>query len=124
MSNKLVAINPSSSGIQASVEFLFLSEHKKLVNKNREIPKLHGCSLHLNTLFNAKLLALSAEHDPMLSFIVKTLQDKVDRINANSYFLNQFIRDLHEFDGLLYMDGNLHEAHPRHFMRPIQNSLA
>ena len=43
----------------------------------------------------------------MLSSIVKALQDKLDKINAKSHYLNQFIRDLHESDGLLYMDGKL-----------------
>ena len=49
-----------------------------------------------NTLFNAKLVALLIEQDQVLSSIVKALQDKEDKINANFHHLNQLIRDLHE----------------------------
>ena len=43
----------------------------------------------------------------MLNPIVKALQNKVETINANSPYFKQFTRDLHESDGLLYMDGKL-----------------
>ena len=85
--------------------------------------------MDLNTLFNAKLVALLTEDDEMLNPIVKALQKKVKNINANSRYLHQFSKDLHESDGLLYMDGKLvipftlrnalsktlHESHPSQF---------
>ena len=85
--------------------------------------------MDLNTLFNAKVVALLTEDDEMLNPIVKALQKKVKNINANSRYLHQFSKDLHESDGLLYMDGKLvipftlrnavlktlHESHPGHF---------
>ena len=91
--------------------------------------KLPDRPLDLNILFNAKLVALLTEDDPMLSPIVKALQNKVEKINANSPYFKHFTRDLHESDGLLYMDGklvipftlrnammkNLHETHPGQF---------
>ena len=65
----------------------------------------------------------------MLNPTVKALQNKVKSINANSRYLYQFSKDLHESDGLLYMDGKLvipftlrnavlktlHESHPGQF---------
>ena len=78
-------------------------------------------------MFNAELVALLTEKDPMSSPIVKALQNEVDKINANSHYLNKFIKDLHESDGLLNMDRKfiipltyavmktLHEAHPGQF---------
>ena len=89
-------INPSTSGIQISVELPILSEHERLVSKYRENLKLPERPLDLNTLFNAKLVALLNEEDPMLSPIVKALQDEEKKIRAIYFYLNQFIRDLHE----------------------------
>ena len=78
-------------------------------------------------MLNAELVALLTEKDPMSSPIVKALQNKLDKINANSHYLNKFIKDLHESDGLLNMDRKfvipltyavmktLHEAHPGQF---------
>ena len=64
MSNNQIVINPSTSGIQVTIDFPISSEHKKLVSKYRE-----------------------------------ALQNKVEKINANSHYLNQFTKDLHESDG-------------------------
>ena len=83
----------------------------------------------MNILFNAKLVALLTEDDPMLNPIVKALQNEVEKIKANSPYFKHFFRDLHESDGLLYMDGKLvipfslrnammkalHETHPGQF---------
>ena len=80
-------------------------------------------------LFNAKTVALLTEEDPMLIPIVKTLQNKVDKTSANSHYLNQIIKNLHESGGLLSTDGKLvtpftlrkavmktlHDAHPGPF---------
>ena len=91
--------------------------------------KLPDRPLDLNILFNAKLVALLTEDDPMLNPIVKALQNKVEKINANSPYFKHFSRDLHESDGLLYKDGKLvilftlrnalmktlHETHPGQF---------
>ena len=63
--------------------------------------------LDLNTLFVANLVALLTEGDPMWSPILKALQNKLETINANSPYFKHFTRDLHESDGLLYMDGKL-----------------
>ena len=63
--------------------------------------------MDLKTLFNADMVVLSTEEDPMLSPINKALQNKVDKINANSPYLNHFIRNLCESDGFLYIDGKL-----------------
>ena len=85
--------------------------------------------MDLNTLFKAKLVALLREDDEMLNPIVKALQNKVESINANSRYLYQFAKDLHESDGLLCMDGKLvilftlrnavlktlHDSHPGQF---------
>ena len=43
----------------------------------------------------------------MLSPIVEALQNKVDLIIANSHYVKQFFKEIHEFDGLLNMDGKL-----------------
>ena len=43
----------------------------------------------------------------MLSPIVEVIQNKVEKNHANSHYLKQFTKDLHESDGLLYMDGKL-----------------
>ena len=129
MSNNQIVVNPSTSGIQVSIDFQIPSEHKKLVTKFRENLKLPERPLDLNTLFNAKLVALLTEDDELLNPIVKALQNKVDNIKANSRYLHQFTKDLHESDGLLYMDGKLvipftlrnavlktlHESHPGQF---------
>ena len=91
--------------------------------------KLPDRPLDLNTLFDAKLVALLTEDDHMLSPIVETLQNKVVTINANSSYFKHFTRDLFESDGLFYMDGKLvilftlrnammktfHETHPGQF---------
>ena len=61
--------------------------------------------LDLDILFNVNLVALLSEKDPMLSPSVRALPNKLESINANSPYSHHFIRDLHEFDGLLYMDG-------------------
>ena len=129
MSNNQIAVNPSTSGIQVSTDFQISSEHKKLVTKYRENLKLPERPLDLNTLFNAKLVALLTEDDEMLNPIMKALQNKVKSINANSCYLYQFLKDLHKSEGLLYMDGKLvihftirnavlkilHESHPGQF---------
>ena len=128
-SNNQIVVNPSTSGIQVSIDFQISPEHKKLVTKLRENLKLPERPLDLNTLFNAKLVALLTEDDEMLNPIVEALQEKVENINANSRYLHQFSKDLHESDGLLYMDGKmvipftlrnavlktLHESHPGQF---------
>ena len=57
MSNNRIVLNPSTSGIQLSIDFQISSEHKKLVTKFRENLKLPEIPLDLNTLFNAKLVA-------------------------------------------------------------------
>ena len=129
MSNNQIVVNPSTSGIQVSIDFQISSEHKKLVTKFRENLKLPERPLDLNTLFNAKLVALLTEDNELLNPIVKALQKKVDNINANSRYLHQFSKELHESDGLFYMDGKLvipftlrnavlktlHESHPGQF---------
>ena len=129
MSNNQIVVNPSTSGIQVSIDFQISSEHKKLVTKFRESLKLPERPLDLNTLFIAKLFALLTEDDEMLNPIVKALQKKVENINAYSRYLHQFSKGLHESDGLLYMDGKLvipftlrhavlktlHESHPGQF---------
>ena len=63
--------------------------------------------MDLNILFNAELVALIMKDDPMLSPIVKALQNKVATIIANSPYFKHFTRDLHKSDGLLFMDGKL-----------------
>ena len=129
MNNKNIVINPTTSGISVDLDFQLLSDHANLVKKYRENLKLPDRPLDLNILFNAKLVALLTEDDPMLSPIVKALQNKVEKINANSPYFKHFTRDLHESDGLLYMDGKLvipftlrnammktlHETHPGQF---------
>ena len=99
------------------------------MTKYREKIKLSENPLDFNSLFNAKLVALLTEDDEMLSPIVRALQNKVEMINAISHYLHQFSKDLHESDGLLYMDGRLvipltlrnaalktlHESHPGQF---------
>ena len=90
MSINQIVINPSTSGIQVTIEFPISSEHKKIVSKYRENLKLPERPLYLNLLFNAKLVALLTEEDPLLSPIVTALQNKVEKINANSHYLNQF----------------------------------
>ena len=107
MSNNQIVVNHSTSGIQVSIDFQISSEHKKLVTKYRENLKLPEKPLDLSTLFNAKLVALLTEDDEVLNPIVKALQNKVKSINANSRYLYQFAKDLHESDGLLYMNGKL-----------------
>ena len=130
MSTNQIVINPSTSGIQVTIDYQISSEHKKLVTKYRENLKLPEKPLDLNSLFKAKLVVtLLTEDDEMLSPLVTALQNKIERINANSHYLNQFSKDLHESDGLMYMDGRLvipftlqnavlmilHESHPGQF---------
>ena len=129
MDYKKFVINPSTSSILLSLGFLFLPDHANLVKKYRETLKLTERPLDLNTLFNAKVVALLTENDPILSPILKALQNKVETINANSPYFKHFTRDLHESDGLLYMDAKLvipftmrvammitlHETHPGQF---------
>ena len=129
MNNKNIVINPTTSGISVDLDFQLLPDHANLVKKYRENFKLPDRPLDLNILFNAKLVALLTEDDPMLSPIVKALQNKVEKINADSPYFKHFTRDLHESDGLLYMDGKLvipftlrnammttlHETHPGQF---------
>ena len=107
MSNNQIVINPSISGSHVTIYFPISSEHKKLVFKYREILKFPERPSDLNLLFNAKLVAHLTEEDPMLGPIVSALQNKVEKINANSHYLEHFKKDLHESDGLLYMDRNL-----------------
>ena len=107
MSNNQIVIDPSTSSIQVTVEFPISSEHENLVTKYRAYLKLTEQPLELNTLFKAKLVALLTTEDPMLSPINKDLQNKVDKTNANSHYLNQFIKDLHESGKLLYIDEKL-----------------
>ena len=101
MSNNQIVINPSTSGLQVTIDFPISSEHKKLVFKFREILKSPEQPLELNSLFNAKLVALLTEEDLMLGPFVSALQNKVETINANSLYLNHFKKDLHESDGKL-----------------------
>ena len=81
MSNNQIVINPSTYGIQVTIDYQISSEHKKLVTKYRENLKLPKKLLDFNTLFNAKLVALSTEDNEMLGPIVRALQNKVERIN-------------------------------------------
>ena len=95
--------------------------------------KLPERPMDLNTVFNAKLVALVTEDDPMLSPIVKALQNKVETINVSSLYFKHFTRDLHESDGFLCMDGKLvipfnlrnatmktlHETHPGQFGKKV-----
>ena len=129
MSNNQIVINPSTSSIQVTLDFQISSENEKLVTKYREKLKMSERPLDLNSLFNAKLFALLTEVDSILSPIVTALQKKVERIIANSQYFNQFSKDLHESEGLFYMDGKLvipftlrnavmktlHESHPGQF---------
>ena len=73
MSNDQIVFNPSTSRIQVTVEFPILSEHEKLVTKYLENLKPPERPMDLNTLFNAKLVALLTEEGPRLNSIVKTL---------------------------------------------------
>ena len=129
MNHKNIVINPSTSGISVDLDLSLLPDHTNLVKKYRENLKLPDRPLDLNIPFNAKLVALLTEDDPMLNPMVEALQNKVEKINANSPYLKHFTRDLHESDGLLYMDGkivipftlrnammkNLDETHPDQF---------
>ena len=135
MNHKNFVFNPSTSGISVELDFSLLPDHANLVKKYRENLKLPDRALDLNFFFNAKLVALLTEDDPMLNPIVKALQNKVEKINANSPYFKHFTRDLHESDELLYMDGKLvipftirnalmktlHETHPGQF---VMNYLA
>ena len=113
MNHKNIVINLSTSVISLALDFPLLPDHANLVKKNRENLQLPDRPLDLNILFNAKLVALLTEDDPMLNPIVKALQNKVETINANSSYFKHFTRDLHESDGLLYMDGKLLYLLPR-----------
>ena len=95
MSNNQIVINLSTSSIQVTAEFPISSDNEKLVNKYREYLKLTEQLWELNTLFKSKLVALLTTEDPMK--INKDLQNKVDKTNANSHYINQFIKELHEF---------------------------
>ena len=68
MDNKKIVINLSISGIEISLDFTLLSDYENLVKKYQENLKLPERPLDLNTLFNAKLVALVT--DPMLRPIV------------------------------------------------------
>ena len=76
MSNNQILVNPSTSGIQVTIDFQFSSEHKKLVTKYREKLKLTKRSLDFGTLVNAKLVALLEKDDEMLNPIVKASRTK------------------------------------------------
>ena len=69
--------------------------------------KLPERPLDLNTLLNAKLVALLTEGGQMLSLIVKALQKKIETMNSNSTNFHLFVRDLQESHGLFHMDGEL-----------------
>ena len=107
MNHKNIVINPSASGISVDLDLSLLLDHVNLVKKYRENLKLPDRPLDLNILFNTKLVARLTEDDPMLNPIVKALQNKVEKINANSPYFKHFTRDLHESDGLSYTDGKL-----------------
>ena len=92
MSNNQIVINPSTSGNQVTVEFPILSEYEKLVTKYRENLKLPEQTWVQSSLFNARLVVLLTEEDPMLSPIFDALQKKVEKLNANSHYLNQFTK--------------------------------
>ena len=129
MNKKNIVIYPSTSGISVDLDLSLLPDHANLVKKHRENLKLPDRALDVNILLNAKLVALLTEDDPMSNPIVKAFQNKVEKINANSPYFKHFTRDLHESDGLLYMDGKLvilltlrnammktlHETHPGQF---------
>ena len=101
MNNKNIVINPSTSRISVDLDYLLLPDHANLVKKYRKNLKLPDRPLDLDILFNAKLVALLTKDDPMLNPIVKALQNKVEKTNANSPYFKHFTRDLHEPDGLL-----------------------
>ena len=61
----------------------------------------------INLLFNAKLVAILTQHDPMLGLIVKTFENNAEKINSFSPHFHLFLRDLHESDVLLYLGGKL-----------------
>ena len=63
MDNKKIVINLSTSGISISLDFPLLKTQVNLVYKYRETLKLPERPLELNTLFNAKLVALLTEDD-------------------------------------------------------------
>ena len=90
MNNKNIVINPILSGISVDLDFQLLPDHANLVKKYRENLKLPDRPLDLNILFNAKLVNLLTEDDPMLSPIVKALQNKVEKINADSPYFKHF----------------------------------
>ena len=92
--------------------------------------KLPERSLVLNTFSNAKRLTLLSEDDPILRPILKAFRkNKVEMISSDSPYFHLFLSDLHESDGLLYIDGelvvpftlknvivkNIHEDHPDQF---------
>ena len=79
MSNNQIIVNPFTSGIQVLIDFQISSEHKKLVTKFRENLKLTERPLDLNTLFNAKLVALLTEDDEMLNPIVEGFTEKIKK---------------------------------------------
>ena len=78
MDKKKIIINPSTSGISLSLDLPLLKDHANLVNKYLENLKLLELPLDLITLFNAKLVALLTDDDPILSSIVEALQIKVE----------------------------------------------
>ena len=107
INHKNHVINSSTSSISLAFDFLLLPDHANLVKKYRENLKLPDRPLDLNILFNAKLVALLTEDDPMLNPIVKALQNKVETIIANSPYFKHFTRDLHESHEMFYVDGKL-----------------
>ena len=78
MENSKIVIIPSTSGIQVSLEFQLLSDHVKY----RENLKLPDRPLDLNTVYNATLVSLLTEDDPILCPTVKALQNKDETVRA------------------------------------------
>ena len=88
MNKKKIVINPSTSGISVGLDLLLLPDHANLVKKYRENLKLPDRPLDLNILFNAKLVALLTEDDPMLSPIVKALQNPLNLNTSQEIYTN------------------------------------
>ena len=82
MKNSKIVTIPSTSGNQVFLEFLLLSDHVKLGKKYRKNLKLPDCPLDLITLYNATLVALRTEDEPILCHIVKELQNKEETIKS------------------------------------------
>ena len=82
MKNSKIVIIPSISRIQVFLEFPLLSDHVKLGKKYRKNLKLPDRPLDLITLYNATLVALLTENDPILCHIVKELKNKEETIKS------------------------------------------